>query len=153
MMSNNFGEILKNIRKENGLTQLRLAQILDIAQSSVNKIENGKVKRVDLDTCCKIWNIFNINANQLLGMETKENLITKCDCNNTLQKAKELENGLNYVKEELKKLELQDKRVFEIRNVINGFVLDTNLVDGRVQIYCEEGMLMSIQKCTIFQIY
>lgn len=141
MMSNNFGEILKNIRKENGLTQLRLAQILDIAQSSVNKIENGKVKRVDLDTCCKIWNIFNINANQLLGMETKENLITKCDCNNTLQKAKELENGLNYVKEELKKLELQDKRVFEIRNVVNGFVLDTNLVDGRVQIYCEEGII------------
>lgn len=141
MMSNNFGEILKNIRKENGLTQRRLGQILDISQSSLNKIENGQNKKVDLDIVRKICHIFNISANQLLGIESKENLIPECDYKNTLQKVKKLEEGLNYVKEELKKLELQDKRVFEIRNAIDDFVLDTNVVDGRVRIYCEEGVI------------
>ena len=132
-MPDNFGEILKNIRKENDLTQLRFAQILGIPHSSLNKIENGKVKRVNLDMLCKICHIFNINANQLLGIETKENLIPK--------KTKELKDRLNYVEEELKKLELQDKNVFEIRNVINDFVLDTNWVDGRVRIHCEGGII------------
>ena len=132
-MPDNFGEILKNIREENALTQLRFAQILGIPHSSLNKIENGKVKRVNLDMLCKICHIFNINANQLLGIEAKENLIPK--------KAKELKDRLNYVEEELKKLELQDKNVFEIRNVINDFVLDTNWVDGRVRIHCEGGII------------
>lgn len=139
MMSNNFGEILKNIRKENGLTQAKIGEMLGVLHHEISDIENGRRKRIDLDFVCKICNIFNISANQLLGIETKENLIPECDDNNTLQKVKKLEKGLNYVKEELKKLELQDKRVFEIRSVLNNFVIDTNVVDEMVQIYCSDG--------------
>lgn len=141
MMSNNFGEILKNIRKENGLTQAKIGEMLGVLHHEISDIENGRRKRIDLDFVCKICNIFNISANQLLGIETKENLIPECDDNNTLQKVKKLEKGLNYVKEELKKLELQDKRVFEIRSVLNNFVIDTNVVDEMVQIYCSEGII------------
>ena len=141
MMSNNFGEILKNIRKENGLTQAKIGEMLGVLHHEISHIENGRRKRIDLDFVCKICNIFNISANQLLGIETKENLIPECDDNNTLQKVKKLEKGLNYVKEELKKLELQDKRVFEIRSVLNNFVIDTNVVDEMVQIYCSEGII------------
>ena len=141
MMSNNFGEILKNIRKENGLTQAKIGEMLGVLHHEISDIENGRRKRIDLDFVCKICNIFNISANQLLGIETKENLIPECDDNNTLQKVKKLEKGLNYMKEELKKLELQDKRVFEIRSVLNNFVIDTNVVDEMVQIYCSEGII------------
>ncbi len=49
MMSNNFGEILKNIRKERGLTATKLSKMLGISQSNLCKIETGKTKKIDYD--------------------------------------------------------------------------------------------------------
>lgn len=90
---------------------------------------------VNLDVIRKICQTFNISENQLLGIEPEENCISEGN------KAKELEDVLNYAKKKLEKLEIQDKRVSEITDVINYFILDTNLVDGRIRIICENGLI------------
>lgn len=140
-MSNNFGAILKNIRKEKGLTAERLSQMLGgISKSSLNKLENGKMKRIEPDMVYKLCQTLNISANQLLGMESEDSRTFKCN-DNTEYKAKKLEEVLKYVTKELEKFELQDKTFFKIVDTINHFELDTNKVDGKIQIFCEEGLI------------
>lgn len=151
MMSNNFGEILKNVRKENGLKGFEFSKILGIPQSTLSKIERGKTKRIDPNIVFKIYQVFNIDANQLLGIEPKDNSIPMeiepkdnsipNNYNISIQKAQELENALNYVREELQKLALQDKRIFEIIDVIDSFTINAKLDNGRVQIICRKGMI------------
>ncbi len=152
MMSNNFGEILKNVRKEKGLKGLEFSKILGIPQSTLSKIERGKTKRIDPNIVCKIYQVFNIDANQLLGIEPKDNSIPMeiehkdnsitNNYNISIQKAQELENALNYVREELQKLALQDKRIFEILDVIDSFTINTKLDNGRIQIICRKGIIL-----------
>lgn len=132
--------ILKNVRKEKGLKGFELSKILGIPQSTLSKIERGKTKRIDPNIVFKICQVFNIDANQLLGIEPKDNSITN-NYNISIQKAQELKNALNYVRKELQKLALQDKRIFEIIDVIDSFTINAKLDNGRVQIICRKGMI------------
>lgn len=63
----NFGERLKKIRIENGLTQIQLAKILDISKSNISKYEAGSVEP-NLEITAKIATYFTVSTDYLLGL-------------------------------------------------------------------------------------
>lgn len=64
----NFGEKLKELRIEKGLTQKQLAERLDNAQSAINYWENNK-QEPSISALKKICIFFDISADYLLGLE------------------------------------------------------------------------------------
>lgn len=63
----NFGERLKKLRLENGLTQLQLAAMLGISKSNISKYESGNVEP-NLDIISKTATHFNVSSDYLLGL-------------------------------------------------------------------------------------
>lgn len=57
---------LKELREENGYSQRQLAEYLEIDQSNLSKIENGK-RKLNLILLDKICYLYNCNPNYLLG--------------------------------------------------------------------------------------
>ena len=67
--SKETGMRIRNLRKQRGMTQSDLAQILNIADKSViSKIENG-VKELSIDYAVMIAEYFNVSLNYLLRGE------------------------------------------------------------------------------------
>lgn len=64
----NFGKILRELRKEKGLTQTALAQLLCTTQDSVSLWELGK-SLPDIPTLIELTKIFNVSADYLLDLE------------------------------------------------------------------------------------
>lgn len=131
MMSNNFGEILKNIRKERGLTATKLSKMLGISQSNLCKIETGKTKKIDYDMVSRICQVLDVDANQIFGIVPK----FSSDIQNKDEKierieVEELKSTLEYVRNQFLKLALQDKRIYEIIDVITSF--EVKLVNGKI---------------------
>lgn len=62
-----FGERLKELRLENGLTQLQLAEMLDISKSNISKYEAGSVEP-NIEIITKIAIRFGVNTDYLLGL-------------------------------------------------------------------------------------
>ena len=137
MMSNNFGEILKNLRKERGLTAVKFSKILGIPQNMLSRMEINKTKGIDFDMVHKIYQIFGIEPNQLFGIMPKQNQISKV----SIQKVQELEMTLFYVREQFQKLAVQDKRIYEITDVIDSFYLNTEPINGSIQMYFENEII------------
>ena len=63
-----FGKILRELRKEKGLTQTALAQLLCTTQDSVSLWELGK-SLPDIPTLIELTKIFNVSADYLLDLE------------------------------------------------------------------------------------
>lgn len=63
-MKETFGEYIHKLRSESGLTLTKLAAALDIDQSTLSKIENGK-RNVPFDILPKLSKIFDIELKQL----------------------------------------------------------------------------------------
>lgn len=63
-MKETFGEYINKLRVENKLTLTKLAAALDIDQSTLSKIENGK-RNVSIDILPKLANIFNLEIKML----------------------------------------------------------------------------------------
>lgn len=61
-----FGKRLKELRLENGLTQLQLAEMLDISKSNISKYESGNVEP-NLELITEISIQFNVTTDYLLG--------------------------------------------------------------------------------------
>jgi CheY-like chemotaxis protein/DNA-binding XRE family transcriptional regulator len=61
-----FGESLKKIREEKGLSQQKLAKKLSVAQSTVGMWESGK-RTPKLDEIHRLARMLNITVNRLLG--------------------------------------------------------------------------------------
>lgn len=114
MMSNNFGEILKKLRKERGLTGTDFSRKLGITQSTLCKMETGKIKKIDFDMVSRICQVLNVDANQIFGIVPRFHY----DIQNEVE---ELKSTLEYVSNEFLKLALQDKRIYEIIDVISSF--------------------------------
>ena len=51
-----IGENIKKYRKENGLSQDKLARLADIAHATIIKIESGRIPSPTTDTAPKIHN-------------------------------------------------------------------------------------------------
>jgi len=63
-----FGKILKEIRKEKGITQVQLASKLNVTDTSIRDWENRGIQP-SYEILCEIAKIFDITVGQLLGVE------------------------------------------------------------------------------------
>lgn len=57
---------LKNLRKKNGISQIKLAMDLNLAQNSISQYENGK-REMDNKTLIMIAEYFNVSIDYILG--------------------------------------------------------------------------------------
>lgn len=64
-----LGEKIKELRKENDITQAQLGALLGMSQKNISAIETGKIN-VDIATLQKISNIFGVSLDYFL--EEKE---------------------------------------------------------------------------------
>lgn len=55
-----IGEKIKKLRKERGMTQEELGNLLGVKKSAVQKYENGVIQNLKLDTIRKLCAIFSI---------------------------------------------------------------------------------------------
>ncbi len=63
---NSFSEMLKYLRKREGLTQQELSQKLKISKSTISMYENGN-REPDFETLEMIADFFNVDMNFLMG--------------------------------------------------------------------------------------
>lgn len=63
-----FKEVLKDLRKEKGVSVNRLAKILGVSNACVSYWENGK-REPNLQQIRKICLYFNVSADILIGMD------------------------------------------------------------------------------------
>ena len=63
-MKETFGEYIHKLRSENGLTLTKLAAALDIDQSTLSKIENGK-RNVPVNVLPKLSTVFQLDLKKL----------------------------------------------------------------------------------------
>ena len=61
-----FGEMLAELRQDNGLTQKELAEKLHLASSSISNYETGQ-RNPDADFVCSAADFFNVSADYILG--------------------------------------------------------------------------------------
>ncbi len=61
-----FGFKIKQLRERSNTSQERLAAALQISQSKLSKIENGRIKKIDFVLMQKICNNFSISTNELI---------------------------------------------------------------------------------------
>jgi transcriptional regulator with XRE-family HTH domain len=98
-MKEPFGEYIKNLRVENGLTLTQLAAFLGIDSGALSKIENGK-KKLDEKILPRIAEKFNLDLESLKNEFISEliaNKIYESNCTNeVLQLAEE---KVNYIKQ------------------------------------------------------
>lgn len=86
-----IGKFLKELRKENGLTQEKLAEMLGVSNRSVSRWENG-VNMPDFDLVIELANYYNVSTDEILDGERKNNMIDK-ESENTMLKIAEYENN------------------------------------------------------------
>ena len=63
-----ISENLKRLRKEKGLTQVELAEKLNLSQSTIASWENGK-RRPDLDFLPVIADFFGVTVGEIYGQD------------------------------------------------------------------------------------
>ena len=63
------GERIKKLRKEKGLTQQQLGEMLGVQKSAIAKYENGRVPNLKKETISRLAEIFNVTPNYLLGID------------------------------------------------------------------------------------
>ncbi|MBQ8885520.1 MAG: helix-turn-helix transcriptional regulator [Clostridia bacterium] len=66
-----FGEILKELRKLNSLTQKDVATALQISETCYAGYEQG-YREPNLETLRKIVLFFNVSADEILGLDDKD---------------------------------------------------------------------------------
>ena len=66
-----LSERIRQIRKENELTQKQVAEMLGITQNNYHYIETGKIK-IDSKYITKLATVFNVSTDYLLGIEEKD---------------------------------------------------------------------------------
>lgn len=64
---------LKQLRKERGITQLKLAMDLNLNQNSISRYETGD-HEADYETLIKIADYFNVSIDYLLGRTNNPNI-------------------------------------------------------------------------------
>ena len=63
----NFGFRIKKLREQKNMSQEDLANILNISQSKIFKLENDRIKKIDFILTSKICEQFSINTDELMG--------------------------------------------------------------------------------------
>ena len=71
-----IGSLLKELRKEKGLTQEQFAEIVNVSNRTVSRWENGN-NMPDLDILIQISDYYGINLRELLEVERKSDKMNK----------------------------------------------------------------------------
>lgn len=66
---------LKELRKQKGLTQQQLGDLLGVKKAAVQKYESGKVKNLKHDTLIKLSKIFDVPVTTFLYDNLEEQII------------------------------------------------------------------------------
>lgn len=69
-----FGEKLRALRIENGLTQQQLADKVELVKSSISAYEQG-AKYPSVEVLIKICTVFQVSADYLLGLSDDMGLV------------------------------------------------------------------------------
>jgi len=80
-----IGERIKSLRKQNGMTQEKLAEYLCVSYQAVSKWECG-LTNPDLSLIAPLTKLFNISADELLGITAADNDLIRKKYNSALQK-------------------------------------------------------------------
>ena len=67
-MINKFGKVVKEFRKERGLSMKKLSELVKIGDSSISRWENGQAI-VNGDQLIIFAKFFNVTTDYLLGLE------------------------------------------------------------------------------------
>lgn len=113
------GEKIRYLRIRNNLTSKELSKALNISESSVSLIENGK-RRPSLDIIIKIADYFKVTTDFLLGISDSSNMEgyqSKTDISNILENTIALLNNQNYILFDGKNVD--DKTVIFFKNNLN----------------------------------
>lgn len=70
------GSFLKELRREKGMTQEQLAEILGVSNRSVSRWENG-VNMPDFDLVIELANYFEVSIEEFLNGERRNDMIDK----------------------------------------------------------------------------
>lgn len=79
-----IGERIKMLRKQNCITQEKLAEFLCVSYQAVSKWECG-LSNPDLSLIAPITKLFNISADELLGIEEADDDLSRKRYNSALQ--------------------------------------------------------------------
>ena len=112
-MKATFGEYIKKLRTDNGLTLTQLAFQLDLDSANLSKIENGK-REFDEKRLDKLATAFNLDTNQLKVEYFGDQFAKKMyqyDCSpNTLIVAEEKVNYLKSVNKRQGKIDFENEK-------------------------------------------
>ena len=85
---------LKELRKQNNLTQTEVANKLFLTQNGYSSYENGRTEP-NIETLCKLADLYNVSLDYLVGREFKDDIgYLTPDQKNVLYAIKQL-NGKN----------------------------------------------------------
>lgn len=82
-----IGERIKMLRKQHSMTQEKLAESLSVSYQAVSKWECG-LSSPDLSLIPQLTKLFNISADELLGITEANNDVTRKKYNSALQKCR-----------------------------------------------------------------
>lgn len=74
----NFGELLRDLRNDAGLTQKELAEKIWISKTAVSYYEQS-LRCPSPDILVKIANVFHVSTDYLLGQEQKKQMLDVTD--------------------------------------------------------------------------
>jgi len=80
-MSKQFGDRLKELRMEKGLTQEELAKIFNTGKASISHYESNR-RIPDANTIVKYATFFNVTVDYILGKSDIRNPYYKSECAN-----------------------------------------------------------------------
>ena len=110
-----FGKILKMLRKEKGLTQQELGQMVGLKKEAIYKYEKGIVVNPKRSLIAKLANIFNVSPSYLLGI-SETRIIQKTEYTDDEKRLVENFRKLNSLGKE--RLEEQIKDMLQLEKYI-----------------------------------
>ncbi len=67
-----MGDIIRELRLKNGMTQEELGAILGVQKSAIRKYESGLVENIPRSSILKMATLFNVKPSYLMGWEDED---------------------------------------------------------------------------------
>ena len=98
-----LGERIKKERRLREITQYQLAEFLNVSQPAVAAWEKGH-RKPDIDSICKMADLFETTTDSLLGRVPMETEIIKPTPKDTAQITKDEERLMRYIDAQIEKI-------------------------------------------------
>lgn len=76
---NNTGDIIKERRKEKGISVQKLSELSGLARSTIYRLENGEIQNLNLKNAAKILEPLDLSIDELIDEDDLENIEDKAD--------------------------------------------------------------------------